>query len=70
MLVMIICQLYMWYFEDGDIIYVELFWASVFLVIKDLCIDCFVFDCIIQAGGFIFICIGDVFEANVILIGY
>lgn len=63
-----ICQLYMCYFKDGEIIVIELFCVLVFLVIKDLVVDCFLFDKIIQVGGFILVNIGQVQDVNVILV--
>ena len=62
------CQLYMRHFKDGDTIVIEPWRAKAFPVIKDLVVDRFAFDRIIQAGGFITSRTGSAPEANTTLI--
>ena len=58
------CQLHMREFKDGDTIYIEPFRAKAFPIIKDLKVDRFAFDRIIQSGGYITNHTGGVPEAN------
>ena len=58
------CQLHMRSFEDGDTITIEPWRASAFPVIKDLVVDRWAFDRIIQAGGYISVNTGSAPEAN------
>ena len=60
------CQLHMRKFSDGDTIVIEPWRAKPFPVIKDLIVDRYAFDKIIQAGGFISVNTGSVPEANAI----
>jgi succinate dehydrogenase / fumarate reductase iron-sulfur subunit len=60
------CQLHMRKFRDGDTITIEPWRAKPFPVIKDLMVDRYAFDKIIQAGGFISVNTGTVPEANAI----
>lgn len=60
------CQIYMRRFKDGDTITVEP-WRSVgFPVIRDLMVDRYAYDKIIQAGGFVSVNTGGVPDANAI----
>jgi succinate dehydrogenase / fumarate reductase, iron-sulfur subunit len=58
------CQLHMRKFSDGDTIVIEPWRAKPFPVIKDLVVDRYAFDKIIQAGGFVSVNTGTVPEAN------
>ncbi len=58
------CQLHMRSFEDGQFITVEPWRAKAFPVVKDLVVDRFAFDRIIQAGGYVNINTGGVPDAN------
>ena len=58
------CQLHMRKFKDGDTIRIEPWRARPFPVIKDLVVDRYAFDKIIQAGGFVSVNTGSVPEAN------
>ena len=60
------CQVHMRSFRDGDTIWVEPFRAQAFPVVKDLMVDRSVFDCIIQAGGFISARAGSAVDANAV----
>jgi len=60
------CQLHMRKFRDGDTIVIEPWRAKPFPVIKDLIVDRYAFDKIIQAGGFVSVNTGTVPEANAI----
>ena len=60
------CQLHMRKFSDGDTIVIEPWRAKSFPVIKDLVVDRYAFDKIIQAGGFVSVNTGTVPEANAI----
>src|SRR4029079_15183579 len=62
------CQLHMRSFKDGETIFVELWRARAFPVIKDLIVDRTAFDRIIQAGGFISASTGGAQDANTILV--
>ena len=58
------CQLHMRKFKNGATIRIEPWRARPFPVIKDLMVDRYAFDKIIQAGGFISVNTGSVPEAN------
>ena len=58
------CELRMTKFKDGDTIVVEPWRAKPFPVIKDLIVDRFAFDKIMQAGGFVSVNTGSAPEAN------
>jgi succinate dehydrogenase / fumarate reductase, iron-sulfur subunit len=58
------CQLHMRSFSDGEQITIEPFRAKAFPVIKDLVVDRFALDRIIQAGGFISVNTGGAQDAN------
>jgi len=60
------CQLHMRKFNDGDLITVEPWRSAAFPVIRDLMVDRYAFDKIIQAGGFISVGTGGVPDANAI----
>lgn len=60
------CQLHMRKFKNGATIRIEPWRAKPFPVIKDLVVDRYAFDKIIQAGGFISVNTGSVPEANAI----
>ncbi|MDZ7743396.1 MAG: succinate dehydrogenase/fumarate reductase iron-sulfur subunit [Bacteroidota bacterium] len=60
------CQLHMRKFRDGDTITIEPWRAKPFPVIKDLIVDRYAFDKIIQAGGFVSVNTGGVPDANAI----
>lgn len=62
------CQLHMRKFKDGDTIVIEPWRARGFPVIKDLMVDRYAFDKIIQAGGFVSVNTGGMPDANAILI--
>ncbi|GMO34829.1 MAG: hypothetical protein Pg6B_05090 [Candidatus Azobacteroides pseudotrichonymphae] len=47
------CQLHMRHFEDGSTITVEPWRSAAFPVIRDLMVDRYAFDKIMQAGGYI-----------------
>ncbi|WP_026968647.1 succinate dehydrogenase/fumarate reductase iron-sulfur subunit [Algoriphagus terrigena] len=58
------CQLHMRSFEDGQSITIEPWRAKAFPVVKDLVVDRYAFDRIIQAGGYVNINTGGVPDAN------
>jgi len=58
------CQLHMRSFKEGDTIIIEPWRAKPFPVIKDLIVDRYAFDRIIQAGGFVSVNTGGVPDAN------
>jgi len=58
------CQLHMRHFKDGDTIVVEPWRATAFPIIKDLMVDSYAFDRVIQAGGFVSVYIGNAVDAN------
>lgn len=58
------CQLHMRSFDDGQTITIEPWRAKAFPVIKDLVVDRFAFDRIIQAGGYVNVNTGGVPDAN------
>jgi succinate dehydrogenase / fumarate reductase, iron-sulfur subunit len=60
------CQLHMRKFKDGDTIWVEPWRAKAFPVIRDLVVDRYAFDKIIQAGGYVSVNTGGVPDANCI----
>ena len=60
------CQLHMRKFKDGDTITIEPWRSAAFPVIKDLVVDRYAFDKILQAGGFISVNTGGVPDGNAI----
>ncbi|MBI4659636.1 MAG: succinate dehydrogenase/fumarate reductase iron-sulfur subunit [Verrucomicrobia bacterium] len=60
------CQLHMRHFKDGDTITIEPWRARAFPIIKDLVVNRWAFDRIIQAGGFISVSTGGAPDANAI----
>lgn len=60
------CQLHMRSFKDGDTIYVEPWRAAAFPVIKDLVVDRYAFDRIMEAGGYVSVSTGNAPDANAI----
>jgi succinate dehydrogenase / fumarate reductase iron-sulfur subunit len=58
------CQLHMRKFKDGDTITVEPWRAKGFPVIKDLMVDRYAFDKILQAGGYVSVNTGGVPDGN------
>lgn len=62
------CQIYMRRFKDGDTITVEPWRSAGFPVIRDLMVDRYAYDKIIQAGGFVSVNTGGVPDANSIAI--
>jgi succinate dehydrogenase / fumarate reductase, iron-sulfur subunit len=60
------CQLHMRKFKDGDTIWVEPWRAKAFPVLRDLVVDRYAFDKIIQAGGYVSVNTGGVPDANCI----
>ena len=60
------CQLYMRSFSDGETITIEPWRHKGFPVVKDLVVDRFAFDKILQAGGFVSINTGSAPEAHTI----
>ena len=62
------CQLHMRRFRDGDTIRIEPWRAAAFPVRKDLVVDRFALDRIVQAGGFVSVATGSAPEANAILV--
>lgn len=62
------CQLHMRKFKNGDTITIEPWRSKAFPVIKDLMIDRYAFDKIIQAGGYVSANTGGAQDANAILV--
>ncbi len=62
------CQLHMRHFKDGDEIWIEPWRARAFPVVKDLVVDRYAFDRIMQAGGFVSVRTSAPQDANAILI--
>ena len=62
------CQLYMRRFNDGETITIEPWRSAGFPVIRDLMVDRYAYDKIIQAGGFVSVNTGGVPDANSIAI--
>ncbi|MDR3137525.1 MAG: succinate dehydrogenase/fumarate reductase iron-sulfur subunit [Tannerellaceae bacterium] len=58
------CQLHMRHFNSGDIITVEPWRSNAFPIIRDLMVDRFAYDKIIQAGGYVSVNTGGVPDAN------
>ncbi|HRY33325.1 MAG TPA: succinate dehydrogenase/fumarate reductase iron-sulfur subunit [Bacteroidales bacterium] len=58
------CQLHMRKFKDGDTITIEPWRSRAFPVIRDLMVDRYAFDRIIQAGGYISVNAGGAQDAN------
>ena len=58
------CQLYMRTFAEGDTITIEPFRAKPFPILKDLIVDRYAFDRIIQVGGFISVRTGSAPDGN------
>lgn len=63
------CQLHMRKYKDGDVIHIEPWRANGFPVLKDLIVNRYAFDRIMQAGGFISIATGNAQDANNLPIG-
>jgi succinate dehydrogenase / fumarate reductase iron-sulfur subunit len=63
-----VCQLHMRRFCDGDTITIEPWRALAFPVLKDLVVDRFALDRIIQAGGYISVNTGGAPDGNAILV--
>ncbi len=61
-----VCQLHMRHFKDGDAIYVEPWRSRAFPVIKDLIVNRYALDRIIEAGGYVSVTTGGVPDANTI----
>jgi succinate dehydrogenase / fumarate reductase iron-sulfur subunit len=61
-----LCQLHMRRFSDGDTIVIEPWRSRAFPVIKDLVVDRYAFDEVIQAGGYISANTGGAPDANAI----
>jgi succinate dehydrogenase / fumarate reductase, iron-sulfur subunit len=59
-----VCQLHMRHFKDGDTIFIEPWRARAFPVMKDLIVDRYALDKIIQAGGFVSVDTGGCPDAN------
>ncbi|MFI3330951.1 MAG: succinate dehydrogenase/fumarate reductase iron-sulfur subunit [Rikenellaceae bacterium] len=62
------CQLHMRKFKDGETITIEPWRSAAFPVIKDLAVDRYAFDTILQAGGYVSVGTGGVPDANAIAI--
>jgi len=60
------CQLYMRRFHDGETITIEPWRSAGFPIIRDLMVDRYAYDKIIQAGGFVSVNTGGVPDANAI----
>ena len=58
------CQLHMRSFNDGETVTIEPWRAKAFPVLKDLVVDRYAFDRIIQAGGYVSVGTGGVPDAN------
>lgn len=58
------CQLHMRSFSDGQTITIEPWRAKAFPIVKDLVVNRFAFDRIIQAGGYVSVGTGGVPDAN------
>lgn len=59
-----VCQLHMRKFKDGDTIVIEPWRARAFPVIRDLMVDRYAFDKLIQEGGYVSINTGSAPDAN------
>jgi succinate dehydrogenase / fumarate reductase iron-sulfur subunit len=59
-----VCQLHMRHFKDGDTIFIEPWRARAFPVMRDLIVDRYALDKIIQAGGFVSVDTGGCPDAN------
>lgn len=60
------CQLHMRKFKDGDTITIEPWRSAAFPVVKDLVVNRYAFDEILQAGGFVSVNTGGVPDGNAI----
>ena len=60
------CQLHMRKFKDGDTITIEPWRSAAFPVIKDLVVNRYAFDQILQSGGFVSVNTGGVPDGNAI----
>jgi succinate dehydrogenase / fumarate reductase iron-sulfur subunit len=60
------CQLHMRTFKDGETITIEPWRSAAFPVIRDLMIDRYAFDKIIQSGGYVSVNTGGIPDANAI----
>jgi succinate dehydrogenase / fumarate reductase, iron-sulfur subunit len=63
-----VCELYMRFFKNDDVLTLEPWRARGFPVLKDLVVDRSAFDRIIQAGGYITASTGSASEANSMLV--
>ncbi|MDR1897003.1 MAG: succinate dehydrogenase/fumarate reductase iron-sulfur subunit [Prevotellaceae bacterium] len=63
------CQLHMRKFKDGDTITIEPWRSGAFPVVKDLVVNRYAFDQILQSGGFISVNTGGVPDGNAIPVG-
>jgi succinate dehydrogenase / fumarate reductase iron-sulfur subunit len=59
-----VCQLHMRKFKDGDTIVIEPWRARAFPVIRDLMVDRYAFDKLIQEGGYVSVNTGSAPDAN------
>lgn len=59
-----VCQLHMRKFKDGDTIVIEPWRARAFPVIRDLMVDRWAFDTLIQEGGYVSVNTGSAPDAN------
>jgi succinate dehydrogenase / fumarate reductase iron-sulfur subunit len=59
-----VCQLHMRRFQDGETIIIEPWRAKAFPIIKDLVVNRYAFDAIIQAGGYVSVSTGSAPDAN------
>jgi succinate dehydrogenase / fumarate reductase iron-sulfur subunit len=62
------CQLHMRHFKDGDAIYIEPWRAAAFPVIRDLVVERFGLERVIQAGGYITANCGSAPDANAVAV--
>jgi succinate dehydrogenase / fumarate reductase iron-sulfur subunit len=60
------CQLHMRKFKDGDTVTIEPWRSAAFPVVKDLVVNRYAFDQILQAGGFVSVNTGGVPDGNAI----
>jgi succinate dehydrogenase iron-sulfur subunit len=58
------CQLHMRHFADGDEVWIEPWRATAFPVLRDLVVDRFALDRIIESGGYISVRTGSAQDAN------
>jgi succinate dehydrogenase iron-sulfur subunit len=60
------CQLHMRHFADGDELWIEPWRATAFPVLRDLVVDRFALDRIIESGGYISVRTGSAQDANAV----